>query len=550
MKKDTSNKETLAMDFIYDRIGFSLPEGSKVKDQVTADLAEFKDSTGGTPALEVILDATHGGYVNRNFAFYDSEGQKKSYKSFFTPFPKPVLTEHDDGKAPIGRISNAEYLLLNEDSKKNNPTSKIRLTALVMDSEAIQKVLDGRYMTVSISGRPKTPPKCSICDEAVTSFFGCKNDHMRGRDYEGKICHYIFDEIEYSEVSFVNKPADQSKNHAASVVSVKVVTAPTMNADAQKMYSEAVKTLKGETAVADKEEVTDVVDEDKCAECEDLVYTDAEMAEIKVLADAGEDADATLTTKKRNALKGSTFCGPARSYPVPDCSHGANAKARATQQVKAGKLSASAAAKIKACANRKMKSLGCGGSDSLTTGNAVVDALIELVNELRSSYESDLETLRNENKAAATAAATKQADTEKELNEVKVTRDTLATEVAGAKETHTHDLEQATSLSDSLKDATAKNAILMSLVLKKDSFLNVFSGQNAEERAESFNKKLKEYGSISLQDLTIKSEELFSELTKQAIIQPATDELDPVLAGKIRNQQSKTQRLRTWIRGR
>ena len=41
-----------------------------------------------------------------------------------------------------------------------------------------------------------------------------------------------------------------------------------------------------------------------------------------------------------------------RKYPMPDKSHAANAKARATQQVKAGNLSASSAAKIRAKANR------------------------------------------------------------------------------------------------------------------------------------------------------------------------------------------------------
>lgn len=60
-----------------------------------------------------------------------------------------------------------------------------------------------------------------------------------------------------------------------------------------------------------------------------------------------------LTSKKRNSLKSSTFGLPGeRKYPMPDKSHAANAKARATQMVKKGKLSSSSAAKIKAKANR------------------------------------------------------------------------------------------------------------------------------------------------------------------------------------------------------
>ncbi len=65
---------------------------------------------------------------------------------------------------------------------------------------------------------------------------------------------------------------------------------------------------------------------------------------------------AKLSSAKRNALPSSSFAGPDRSYPVPDKSHAANAKARATQQVKAGNLSPSTAAHIKAKANRVLKS--------------------------------------------------------------------------------------------------------------------------------------------------------------------------------------------------
>ena len=48
---------------------------------------------------------------------------------------------------------------------------------------------------------------------------------------------------------------------------------------------------------------------------------------------------ATLNEKKRDSLKSSTFGLPEeRKYPMPDKSHARNAKARASQQVKAGNL--------------------------------------------------------------------------------------------------------------------------------------------------------------------------------------------------------------------
>ena len=62
---------------------------------------------------------------------------------------------------------------------------------------------------------------------------------------------------------------------------------------------------------------------------------------------------AKLNAKSRKKLPESSFGEPgSRKYPMPDRSHAANAKARASQQVKKGNLSAAAAAKIDAKANK------------------------------------------------------------------------------------------------------------------------------------------------------------------------------------------------------
>jgi hypothetical protein len=62
---------------------------------------------------------------------------------------------------------------------------------------------------------------------------------------------------------------------------------------------------------------------------------------------------AKLTAKKRNSLSSGTFGLPGRrAYPMPDRSHAANAKARATQQRKKGNLSPEQVAQIFAKANR------------------------------------------------------------------------------------------------------------------------------------------------------------------------------------------------------
>lgn len=64
---------------------------------------------------------------------------------------------------------------------------------------------------------------------------------------------------------------------------------------------------------------------------------------------------AKLTTKARKALPKSDFGLPGkRAYPMPDKSHARNAKARAAQAVKRGKLSKGQQKQIDAKANRKL----------------------------------------------------------------------------------------------------------------------------------------------------------------------------------------------------
>ncbi len=61
---------------------------------------------------------------------------------------------------------------------------------------------------------------------------------------------------------------------------------------------------------------------------------------------------AKLTSGTRKALPKAVFALPAeRKYPINDRAHAANAKSRATQQVKAGNLSPASAAKIRTKAN-------------------------------------------------------------------------------------------------------------------------------------------------------------------------------------------------------
>lgn len=70
---------------------------------------------------------------------------------------------------------------------------------------------------------------------------------------------------------------------------------------------------------------------------------------------------AKLTSKRRNSLPKSSFGLPGeRKYPMPDASHAANAKARASQAVNAGRMSRSTEAAIDRKADSVMHKGGKG----------------------------------------------------------------------------------------------------------------------------------------------------------------------------------------------
>ena len=92
---------------------------------------------------------------------------------------------------PIGRVVNAEFIrtAISPVDKAENmdvPVGYIQLYAKISDQDAIQKILDGRYLTVSI-GCSTTDVKCSVCDQQISGGNLC--EHIRGKRYDGKLCY-------------------------------------------------------------------------------------------------------------------------------------------------------------------------------------------------------------------------------------------------------------------------------------------------------------------------------------------------------------------------
>jgi hypothetical protein len=155
------------------------------------------------------IDSIHEG-ITKNYNKYTAEELQKAVPSWLTPYPKPILLNHDLNSEPLGRMVNSEFILGPEG------VGFIRLRANIADPLAASKVIDGRYLTGSVGGIPKAAI-CSVCytDIIAASREGDRCGHMRGDIYEEKVCVYEHRDIEFHEYSFVNVPGDsESKVHS------------------------------------------------------------------------------------------------------------------------------------------------------------------------------------------------------------------------------------------------------------------------------------------------------------------------------------------------
>jgi hypothetical protein len=209
--------------------------------------------------LQVRIAATHAGIITRNNGFYLPDSMKKGAASFTDGYPKPVLLHHEDHKDPVGRIMSANYrdtsqgvgehyngmlvknkhgeevgtitdTLINDFVSNRMPfgmqvdivssmftdsllsdssyrgLGHIELVANITDKNAVEKLLDGRYITGSI-GASTDKAVCSICKSDWTKEGPC--DHKPGAVYDSSKCFIIAGELVYDEYSFVNVPADK-----------------------------------------------------------------------------------------------------------------------------------------------------------------------------------------------------------------------------------------------------------------------------------------------------------------------------------------------------
>lgn len=205
----------------------------------------FVQSTnpGGGRVLRAEIIATHAGRLTRNHGFYLPQKMADGAKSLLENFGKPMLVHHNAHADPVGRVVDAVYVdtsgafqrTSRQDSLIKDMTAQgvpfwrhldlidalvdselikdptypglghIRAAVEITDIEAVQKVADKRFMTVSI-GASTDKAVCSICKVDWVEEGMC--EHRPGQMYDEKLCFIIAGMLMYDEISFVNVPAD------------------------------------------------------------------------------------------------------------------------------------------------------------------------------------------------------------------------------------------------------------------------------------------------------------------------------------------------------
>lgn len=463
--------------------------------------------------LVVTYDLSHSARRINN-RVYSLAGQQNGIKSLLQPYPKPILLNHDTSRDPIGRFIGGEWqdlsnqaishfsnvnsfmefknTMMSNDTekmyhamKKNNlllnknwpGLGRMRVSAKINDQEAIEKFLDGRYITFS-AGSTTNQHICSICNSDWAKDGLC--EHRHGRIYDGETCVFFTGDFMVLEGSVVNTPADdlsqvQSMEFLSDSNNISFNTNEIELDDSYIIFSDSIMKFNEEVSMENKEtsvneevladaietEVTEVTAEVDSA-TEEKELTDSQLEQIfkyvsekmkqdfdgdlnakeiesedtkEVLEaenkeeDAAEDsvssdgtevsriqadvqndeenkeeviedssvevdwylldaalstevADKMLTTEERKNLPDSAFCGPERSFPVPDCAHVTAAR----RLIGRAKLSDSQKQKVLSCVNKKAEGMKCD-SEMEDKLNALNEKFKKELSEIKSRLE-------------------------------------------------------------------------------------------------------------------------------------------------------------------
>lgn len=241
---------------------------SRDKVQVIDSLFNRSEDKRG---LLVTYDLSHSGRRINN-RIYTVAGQQAGIHSLLNPYPKPIIRNHDDQSEPIGRFVSGywddasedaisffdnvnDYMYLQSAFDADDPEriykamkkyglltrrnwpglGRMRVTARISDQDAIEKFLDGRYITFS-AGSTTDRHVCSICQNDWA--LGDLCDHRHGKVYDKDLCVFVTGKFEVLEGSVVNMPADDLSQVLSMELSdsVRIEDVSTIKVDKHTVY--------------------------------------------------------------------------------------------------------------------------------------------------------------------------------------------------------------------------------------------------------------------------------------------------------------------------
>jgi hypothetical protein len=211
-----------------------------VQAEIPSDVRSLVDSISATSRLMLTIDASHAGVVNLNHRLYRPPQVRNGA---FSMIDRPFLKHHNDFDDPIGVVTDAEYEdIATAEFRAAHPTymqpefwagevpwqdvfsmcpagvGKLVTRAQVTDKDAQEKILDRRFLRVSIKfrtdrmdcgcGKPKLDywyePDEDEEDERFCS-------EMPGvRDKDGVLHFNMPNRLVFPHLSIVNEPADEA----------------------------------------------------------------------------------------------------------------------------------------------------------------------------------------------------------------------------------------------------------------------------------------------------------------------------------------------------
>jgi predicted nucleic acid-binding Zn-ribbon protein len=195
------------------KIGESTTVKPNILLQSGAAFTEATTDKNGNRFLLPRIEAIHAGRTRNNTRYLADKLRgdplaKSGVYSWLYPYAKPIIYNHDTNTEASGRVHNAIYT-----SETKAGREGIIVIPKITEEKAVQSLLDGRLMTVSI-GATTDSAVCSYCGTDIIAEGWCGHD--KGQVIDDVTVEWIIGQVWFDELSWVNVPADQD----AMVVSV------------------------------------------------------------------------------------------------------------------------------------------------------------------------------------------------------------------------------------------------------------------------------------------------------------------------------------------